>query len=65
LGIKPITSSPHHPQTCGKNERGHQTLQQWLAARPTAATLTELQALLSHRYPAVALEEPVSRIAAG
>ena len=46
LGIKPITSRPHHPQTCGKNERGHQTLQQWLAARPAAATLVELQGLL-------------------
>lgn len=49
LGIKPITSRPHHPQTCGKNERGHQTLQRWLAARPAAATLTELQVLLD-RY---------------
>jgi transposase InsO family protein len=49
LGIKPITSRPHHPQTCGKNERGHQTLQRWLAAQPTAATLAELQALLD-RY---------------
>jgi transposase InsO family protein len=49
LGIKPITSRPHHPQTCGKNERGHQTLQQWLAARPTAARLIDLQALLD-RY---------------
>lgn len=49
LGIKPITSRPHHPQTCGKNERGHQTLQRWLAARPPAATLVELQALLD-RY---------------
>jgi hypothetical protein len=49
LGIKPITASRHHPQTCGKNERGHQTLQKWLAARPAAATLMELQALLD-RY---------------
>jgi transposase InsO family protein len=49
LGIKPITSRPHHPQTCGKNERGHQTLQKWLAARPAAVTLVELQALLD-RY---------------
>lgn len=46
LGIRPITSTPNHPQTCGKNERAHQTLQRWLAARPTAATLTELQNLL-------------------
>lgn len=51
LGIKPITSRPHHPQTCGKNERGHQTMQRWLAAQPTAATLVELQALLD-RYQA-------------
>jgi transposase InsO family protein len=49
LGIKPITSRPYHPQTCGKNERGHQTLQKWLAARPAAATLAGLQALLD-RY---------------
>lgn len=53
LGIKPITSRPHHPQTCGKNERGHQTLQHWLTARPTATTLAELQILLDryqHEY---------------
>jgi transposase InsO family protein len=49
LGIKPITSRPYHLQTCGKNERGHQTLQRWLAARPATATLGELQALLD-RY---------------
>jgi transposase len=49
LGIKLITSRPRHPRTCGKNERGHQTLQQWLAAQPPAATLTELQVLLD-RY---------------
>ena len=49
LGIQPITSRPHHPQTCGKNERGHQTLQKWLAVRAPAATLVELQALLD-RY---------------
>jgi transposase InsO family protein len=49
LGIKLITSRPRHPQTCGKNERGHQTLQRWLAAQPQAATLAELQTLLD-RY---------------
>ncbi|WP_433787733.1 DDE-type integrase/transposase/recombinase [Actinomycetospora sp. CA-101289] len=45
-GITTIVSSIGHPQTCGKNERAHQTLQRWLAARPTPRTLTELQALL-------------------
>jgi hypothetical protein len=49
LGIQLITARRHHPQTCGKNERGHQTLQRWLAAQPQAATLVELQALLD-RY---------------
>jgi transposase InsO family protein len=46
LGITTIVSSIGHPQTCGKNERAHLTLQQWLAARPVPATLTELQTLL-------------------
>jgi len=46
LGIKAITSRPYHPQTCGKNERGHQTIQRWLAAHHTAATMPELQAQL-------------------
>lgn len=46
LGVKPFPSSVAHPQTCGKNERSHRTAQQWLAARPPAATLHELQALL-------------------
>ena len=45
-GVTPIASSPRHPQTCGKNERMHRTLQQWLRARPPAATIAELQALL-------------------
>jgi transposase-like protein len=39
LGIRPITSTPHHPQTCGKVERYHQTEQKWLKARPPAETL--------------------------
>jgi transposase InsO family protein len=46
LGISPVSSRGYHPQTCGKNERSHQTLHRWLAARPTAATLPELQRLL-------------------
>lgn len=45
-GILPVTSSVAHPQTCGKKEREWQTLDKWLAARPIAATLRELQAQL-------------------
>lgn len=46
VGVTSIAATPHHPQTCGKNERGHQTLQKWLAARPPAETLAALQDLL-------------------
>lgn len=43
LGVIPISSTPGHPQTQGKNERIHSTLKKWLRARPRAASLTELQ----------------------
>lgn len=43
LGVKQKNGSPSHPQTQGKIERFHQTLKRWLAARPPAASLTELQ----------------------
>ena len=43
LGVQPISSSPYHPQTCGKNERSHQTCQRWLRRRPPADTLAVLQ----------------------
>lgn len=43
-GICYIHSSPHHPQTCGKLERFHQTLKKWLATQPSASTHAELQA---------------------
>jgi transposase InsO family protein len=46
LGITSIASTPRHPQTCGKSERLHQTLQKWLAARPPADTLAQLQDLI-------------------
>ncbi|HEY3810017.1 MAG TPA: IS481 family transposase [Acidimicrobiales bacterium] len=46
LGITTIVSSIGHPTTCGKNERAHQTLQRWLAARPAPESLAELQSLL-------------------
>ena len=43
LGVRQKNGSPGHPQTQGKIERFHQTLKRWLAARPPAATLQELQ----------------------
>ena len=46
LHIVQKNSRPSHPQTCGKVERVQQTLKKWLARRPPAATLTELQTLL-------------------
>jgi transposase InsO family protein len=42
-GVRPITSRPYHPQTCGKIERFHQTLKRWLRRQPLAADLTQLQ----------------------
>lgn len=49
LRIKPITSRPYKPTTCGKNERHHQTCQRWLRRQPRADTLDALQQQL-HRY---------------
>jgi len=46
LHITQKNSRPSHPQTCGKVERVQQTLKKWLASRPPAATINELQALL-------------------
>jgi transposase InsO family protein len=43
LGVRQKNGSPGHPQTQGKIERFHQTLQRWLSARPPACTLPELQ----------------------
>lgn len=43
LGIRQKNGSPGHPQTQGKIERFHQTQKRWLAARPAAHTLAELQ----------------------
>ena len=47
LGVTQKNGSPNHPQTQGKVERFQQTLQKWLAARPAAATLTDLQVQLN------------------
>lgn len=46
LGVRQKNGAPGHPQTQGKTERFHQTLQRWLRARPTARTIAELQAQL-------------------
>lgn len=43
LGVQQKNGSPGHPQTQGKTERFHQTLQRWLRARPLARTVPELQ----------------------
>jgi transposase InsO family protein len=46
LGIGLVHSRPYHPTTCGKVERLHQTLKKWLAKRPLATTVPELQTQL-------------------
>ena len=46
LGITQKHSRPNHPTTCGKVERFQQTLKKWLAARPPARSLDQLQTLL-------------------
>jgi transposase InsO family protein len=43
LGVRQKNGSPGHPQTQGKIERFHQTLQRWLRARPSARTIHDLQ----------------------
>jgi transposase InsO family protein len=48
-GVRPINSSPYHPQTCGKVERHHQSLKKWLRAQSPPATIAGLQQLLE-RY---------------
>jgi transposase InsO family protein len=49
-GVRPFTSRPFHPQTCGKVERFQQTLKRWLRRHDQrcglARDLVELQARL-------------------
>ncbi len=60
LGCQPITSSPYHPQTCGKIERFWQTLKKWLrayearhGAADSLAELTTRLALFTDFYNTV------------
>jgi transposase InsO family protein len=46
LGVAVVAASEHHPQTCGKAEREHQTLTRWLKAHPTAESTAELMQLV-------------------
>jgi hypothetical protein len=46
LGIATIHSRPYHPQTCGKLERFHRTMKEWLAERSRATSIEQLQELL-------------------
>lgn len=46
LGVRHVTSSIAHPQTCGKVERAHQPVQHWLKIHGPYESLTDLQAAL-------------------
>jgi putative transposase len=73
LGCRPISGAPAHPQTQGKNERAHQTLQRWLAAQDTPTDLEQAQALLDlfdsqfaiRRHQGLNMRTPADVLAAG
>ncbi|MBO0821974.1 MAG: IS481 family transposase [Nocardiopsaceae bacterium] len=46
LGVQQKNGKPNHPQTQGKVERFQQTMKNWLAQQPPAATISDLQAQL-------------------
>ena len=43
MGVVQKNSRPNHPTTCGKVERFHLTLKKWLRAKPSPATISQLQ----------------------
>lgn len=50
MGVRCITGRPYHPQTQGKNERVHQTTQQWLRKQSPAVDAAELLAQLEEQF---------------
>lgn len=63
LGVNVVTSSPFHPQTCGKCERFHLTFDHWLAKQPPPATIADLQALADRFDQLYNSERPHSALA--
>jgi hypothetical protein len=48
LGIALVHSKPYHRTTCGKVERLHQTLKNWLTRQDPAVSINALQDQLDH-----------------
>lgn len=73
LGCRPVTGSPGHPQTQGKDERAHRTLQKWLRAHPAPNDLVEAQQLLDQfdagfidrRHQSLGMRTPAQALADG
>lgn len=73
LGTRPITGRPYHPQTQGKDERVHQTLQRWLRAHPARdqaglqAVVDDFDTLYNHHRPhqSLGMRTPAQAFAAG
>lgn len=73
LGCRPVTGSPGHPQTQGKNERAHQTLQRWLRAHDAPVDLADAQRLLNQfdaefadrRHQSLGMRPPAQALTAG
>ena len=59
LGVRQKNGSPGHPQTQGKTEHFHQTLQRWLSARPAANSLALLQRITAELIAARTADDVV------
>jgi putative transposase len=73
LGCRPVTGSPGHPQSQGKDERAHWTLQKWLQAHDAPSDLTQAQQLVDQfdagfvdrRHQSLRMRTPAQALAAG